>query len=71
MLELDQEIKRNILVKNIKIEAKLWPLEGEQGFEQNWPSFWSDMTHIQSGLRYHQDKHSGIGSWRLKQNRGL
>ena len=22
----------------MKIKAKLWPLEGEQGFEQIWPS---------------------------------
>ena len=39
MFELDQDItKRNILLESIKIEEKFWPLEGEQGFEQIWPS---------------------------------
>ena len=30
-----------------------------------WPSFWSDMTHIQPWLRFHQDKHSDKFSWCL------
>ena len=35
----------------MKTEAKLWPQEDEHGFKSNltyWPSFWPNMTHIQS-----------------------
>ena len=45
----------------MKTEANLWPLEGEQGFEQIWPSdFLSNMIHIQTWPRYHQDKNSDV-----------
>ena len=50
----------------MKTEAKLWPLEGEQGFKETLPSdlvtssFWPNMTHIPTWPRYHQDKRSGI-----------
>ena len=41
-------------------EAELWPLEYSQGFKAIWPSLWSDITHIWTWPRCHQDKHSGI-----------
>ena len=58
----------------IKIESKLWPLEGEQDFNSFWPSdpdFLSDMTYIWTWPRYHQDKNSDKISWKLKQIYGL
>ena len=36
-----------------------------------WPSFWPDMTHIWTWLRYYQDKHSDKFSWWLDGKCGL
>ena len=36
-----------------------------------WPSFWPDMTHIRTWLRYCQDNHSEQIWWWLGQNCGL
>ena len=52
----------------MKIEAKMWPLQGEQSFKEIrlWPSSWPEMTYIRTWLRY-QVKHSGKVSWTLTQ----
>ena len=36
-----------------------------------WPSFWPNVTHIRTWLRYCQDDHSEQVWWRLDQNSGL
>ena len=38
---------------------KMWPVE-RRFFSHmtKWPSFWPDMTHFQTCLRFHRDKHS-------------
>ena len=59
----------------IKIEAKLWPLEGEQDFYSIWPSdpvFFNPTWPIfLTWPRYHQDKNSDRVSCKLNQNYGL
>ena len=56
-------IKSNILVKLHKIEGKLCPREGEQGFKEIRPSdlvFLTNMTNIQTCPRLYQERYSGI-----------
>ena len=56
----------------MKIEAKLWPLESEQGNKEIWHSAsftWYEPYSILT--KYYQGKHSGEASWRLKKNCSL
>ena len=43
----------------MKFEAKLWPLEGKQGFK----IILSYIIHFQTWLRYYANKHSDKVSW--------
>ena len=57
----------------MKIEEKLWPWEGEQGFKKFnlVTKFLTEHDQIQTWPRHHQDKHSGKNLSRLKQDLGL
>ena len=58
----------------MKIEAKLWHLEGQLGLNTIWPSgpsLISNMTHIETWSRYYQGDHSEQVWWRLDQNCSL